>query len=365
MENIKLFYPNIYKKEWLKALDKVFDTRWIGQGPLVDEFETKFGDKFNYDYCLAVNSGSAALNLAYDLIGIGKKDEVLSSVLTCTATNLPLVHRGAKIKFLDVNYKLLANYEDIAKKITRKTKAIVVVNLGGLQVDERIFKLAKEKKIPVVVDACQSLGISEKYGDYICYSFQAIKHFTTGDGGMLVIRDKDEYQKAKKLRWFGIDREAKKRANWNCAVNHQVAMEIEELGYKYHMNDISAAIGLVGLKHSDEILKHREKLCNAYIKGLPQLKVVCGGAYWLVALLTDKRDAILDYLQARGIECDLVQLRNDIFKVFGGKKQDLPNMNRLENEYLYLPLTPIMTLKDVNHIVRSIIECLEQLSSLE
>lgn len=334
MNMIPLFYPQIYKEEWLAELSQVFDTRWIGQGPLVDEFEKQFGRKFGYDYCLALNSGSAALELAYDLIGIGFCDEVITTVFTCTATNIPLVRRGAKIVFADINDQLLIDYHDVKKKITPRTRAIVTVTLGGLPVDERLFGLG----VPVIIDAAQSLGVSEKQGDYVAYSFQAIKHFTTGDGGMLVVRNQKDYDRAKKLRWFGIDREAKRQADWKCVVNHQMAMEIEEPGYKFHMNDMAAAMGLVGLRHSDEILKQRRDVCNAYIASGLGIDWVCGGSYWLFAVLTENRDDLADWLRNNGVESDPVQLRNDIFQVFGGQRQNLPNMNRLENQYLYLPL---------------------------
>ena len=127
MNKISLFWPALYKDEWLKELGKVFDTRWIGQGPLVDKFEKQFGNKFGFDYCLSVNSGTAALDLAYHLIGIKKGDEVLTPVFTCTATNIPLLKREAKLNFLDINDKLVVDVADIKKKISKKTKALVVV----------------------------------------------------------------------------------------------------------------------------------------------------------------------------------------------------------------------------------------------
>lgn len=348
---ISLFWPQQFKKEWLKALSDVFDSRWLGQGPQVVKFEEAFGDKFGYRYCLGVNSGSAALELAYHLIGIGYGDEVLTVVLTCTATNIPLLRKRAKIQFLDISDNLTVDFEDLKRKISQKTKAIVVVNLGGIQVDKRIFPLAKKNGIPVVIDACQSLGITETFGDYICYSFQAIKHFTTGDGGMLVLRNKKDYQRAKKLRWFGINRDAKRKAGWRALVNHKTAMEIEEAGYKYHMNDIAATLGMVGLKYSDEILEHRRAICHAYDKRLPShYKKIYGGSYWQFGILAKNRNNLIKYLRNNHIECDLVHLRNDIFKIFGGKRQDLPNMNRFESQYLYLPLNSKVTIEDVEYI---------------
>lgn len=351
---INLFYPTIFRDEWLTELGKIFNTRWIGQGPVVDKFEKEFGDKFGYNHCLSLNSGTATLELAYHLIGISGGDEVLVPVFTCTATNIPLLRRGAKLVFTDINRELVTDYEDVVKKITKKTKAIVVVNLGGIQNDEKIFDLARRCGIPVVVDAAQSVGIGNERGNYVCYSFQAIKHFTTGDGGMLVIKDEEQYYRAKKLRWFGIDREAKKRADWKTMVNHQMAMDIEEAGYKYHMNDIAATLGLVGLKHSDEILEYRRKLCRVYFEGLSDFELVYGGACWLIAILVEGRDDLMDYLFRNGVESDLIQIRNDVFRVFGGKRRRLPTMNELEGKYLYLPIHPNVTVEDVSYITREI-----------
>ena len=355
MEHISLFHPNVYKEEWLEELSKVFSGRWIGQGPLVDEFERQFGEKFGYKYCVAVNSGTSALELAYHLLHIDKHDEVLTSVFTCTATNIPLVRRKARIVFCDVNDRLTIDYDDVKQKIDFETDALVVVTVGGLPIDDRIFALAKEYGVPVVIDAAQSLGVPEQNGDFICYSFQAIKHFTTGDGGMLVCRSEEDYQSAKKLRWFGIDREAKKRANWQWLNNHKMSMDIEEAGYKYHMNDVAAAMGIVGLRHSDKALEYRKTLSYAYVEGLTE-KVIFGGSCWLFCILTDNRDEVMRYLRDRGIECDLIQLRNDIFKVFGGRVR-LPNMDRFESKYLYLPLHQNLTIENVRYIAEVLNQC--------
>ena len=219
MKTINLFHPYYNGKKIQKAMKSMFpgnrSNRWLGQGPKVDEFEKKFGEKFNYKYCLALNSGSAALELAYHLIGLKEGDEVIYPVLTCTATGIPLLRRGVKIIFADINEdNWTIDVEDIKRKITKKTKAIVAVTLGGLPINPEVAKIARKYKIPLVIDACQSLGVSEKFGDYICYSLQAIKHFTTGDGGFLVVRNKKLYKRAKKLRWFGIDREKRVRNNF-------------------------------------------------------------------------------------------------------------------------------------------------------
>lgn len=351
---IDLFWPSHDKAKILKALSKVLSTRWIGQGQKVDEFEKKFGLKFGFKYCVAANSGTSALELAYHLLDIQEGDEILVPVLTCLATNIPLLRRKAKIVFVDIEKDTLnADPDDMAKKITKKTKAIVVTKLGGVPINPKVFTIARSKKIPVVIDGCQALGVPEKNGDYVVYSFQAIKHFHTGDGGMLILRNKKEYKHAKLLRWFGIDRQKKVKLNWKTYKRRRMTMETKEAGYKFHMNDIAAAMGLVGLEESDKLLTIRKKTANFYRENI-KLPSICGGSRWLFAILTEKRDALAKYLFERNIDTNLVHIRNDISSLFGGKRQNLPNMNYIESRYLYLPLHAKMTLKDAKLVFNAV-----------
>jgi len=365
---VPLFWPAIYKEEWLKELSSLFNGRFIGQGPKVDEFEKEFGEKFGYEYCISTNSGSAALELAYHLADINNGDKVITTVLTCSATNIPLVRRGANIIFTDVSKQTLTmNAADFNKRINRGIKAVVTVNLGGITCNPNIYTVAKDCNVPVIVDACQSLGIKERYGDYIAYSFQAIKHFSTGDGGILILRNKEDYERAKKLRWFGIDREKKISNDWKCySSNREICMDMDEAGYKFHMNDVAATVGLVGLKHSDEILQHRKDIASIYTKGLlayPEIyDCICGGSYWTFVITIDNRDDLITKLKDFGIESDPAHLRNDIFTVFGGKRNNLPNMDWIESRYTCLPIHTHMTIKDAKYIVESIGKILNEKS---
>ena len=212
-----LFYPYIPKKS-IKILENRLSTRWIGQGPMVDKFEKKFSKIFlNGKECVSTGSGTDALHLAYILAGIKKNDEVIAPVFTCTATNIPLLYIGAKIKFVDVDPNTMnICINDLKKKITKKTKAIICVHYGGIPCDmDEIQKIAKKYNVKVIEDAAQALGGKYKnqnigtISDFTIFSFQAIKHITTGDGGMLCIKDKKLVEKAKRIRWFGIDRKKK------------------------------------------------------------------------------------------------------------------------------------------------------------
>lgn len=360
---IDMFFPHYNGKRIQEEIKKIFpedsSNQWIGQGDLVDKFEKKVADKFGFNYCLFVNSGTSALWLAYDLVGIGEGDEVISPVLTCTATQIPLLHKKAKIIFADIKKSnLTINPEDVEKKITKKTKAIIAVTLGGMPIDEKIFSLGKKYKIPVIVDSAQSFGYDR--GDYIAYSFQAIKQITTCDGGMLVIRKKEDYKRAKLLRWFGIDRDKKAKKGWQAWKRRAMTFDIEELGYKFQPTNLDAILGLVGLEDFDKTQSYRKKLVKLYKDGLKDLNSVeflddKNSSHWLFGVLIkkSKRDFLADYLDKVGIGANLVHLRNDIFKIFG-KKQALPNMDEIEPRYLYLPLHTHLTEKDVFVICQAV-----------
>lgn len=348
---IPLFYPYIPKKEILKEISDTLDGRWIGEGPKTKLFEKKFGKKMGYKYPLFVNSGTSALELAYHLIGLKPGDEVIVPVLNCTAGQMGLLRRGVKIVFADVDENLNIDPDDVAEKITKNTKAIVGVHLGGIHFNTRLYKVAGD--IPLIVDSAQYHAKTK--GDYICYSFQAIKHITTCDGGMLILSNKEEYKRAKKLRWFGIDRDLKQKHNYQAWERREMTFDIEEAGYKMQPTDIDACFGLAALPHLDKVIAYRKRLANLYFKHLTdEIDVVAGGTYWLMGILVDRRDELATYLTEHGIENNLIHLRNDIFKVLGPRRSNCPTMDFLEPRYIYLPLNTKVTPKDVIKVCKAI-----------
>lgn len=355
-KNFPLFYPYIPKQKILKEIAHTLSGRYLGQGPKVEQFEKEFGKKFHYKYPIFLNSGTAALELAYHLLDIGPGDEVIVPVLDATCGQTGLVRRGAKIVFCDIERGTLnLDPADLEKKISKKTKAIVTVNLGGIAVNEKVYKIAKSKSIPVIVDLAQDMRPCA-FGDYLVYSFQAIKHITTADGGMLVLRNQADYKRAKKLRWFGIDREIKRRNTWE---KREMTFDIEEAGYKFQPTDIDACMGLAALPDLNYVLSYRAKLAKAYAQPLskiPEIKIVSGGSNWLFCVFAENRDQLAEYLNKFGIETNLIHLRNDLYKIFGGKRLKLPNMDFVEKRYLCLPINPKITVNDVKFISTKIQE---------
>ena len=367
MTPIPLFYPHVSAK-MRKAVNETLKTRWIGQGPKVDEFEKEVSERFGNKTPIlpvAVNSATSALELAYELVGLKAGDEVISTPYTCTATNIPLLRRGVKIVFADIRKNSMnIDGEDILRKVTKKTKAIVVVNMGGIR--SWAYEDIREEigNIPVITDSSQAFGFTN--GDYVIYSFQAIKNITTGDGGMLLCPNEETYKKAKLLRWFGIDREKKKKMGWQAYKNREMTFDIEYPGYKYQMNDIAASMGIAALSEYDDILEKRRKLTELYrflLEDVVDLSFVESetvpmsteeNTFWLFTVLVEKRDKFAKKMKDHGIEVNMVHIRNDLYKIFGGKRQELPVMNELEDKYICLPLHMKLTMEKVAYISKII-----------
>jgi perosamine synthetase len=358
-EGIVLFHPNIPKNS-IQEVSTVLNTRWIGQGPKVEAFEKRFEEKFtNPCQCVAVGSGTDALHLAYILADIQAGDEVISPVFTCTATNIPLLYMGVKIIFADVDENLNIDIAHVKKLITPRTKAIVCVHYGGLPCEmDELWELGRKHNIKIIEDAAHAVGAKYKakiigsQSDFTMFSFQAIKHITTGDGGMLVIKDPQLYEKAKRLRWFGIDRSSKQKGIWEN--------DITEVGYKYQMTDLGASIGLAALDEFDEHLAHRQKLYHLYkdlLENIEGIRVIGKEftdrehAAWLLTAEVDRREALMLHLRKHKIESSQVHYRNDRYSIFGGRTiGKFPKMDAIEDRYLVLPLHGKVKEEDIFYI---------------
>ena len=362
-EGVFLFYPNV-PEEAIAEVTKVLHTRWIGQGPRVAEFEKDFTAKFGGEgQSLAVGSGTDALHLAYILAGLQPGDEVITPVFTCTATTIPFLYMGVKFRFADVDPETLnISIPHVRELISDKTRAIVCVHYGGLPCDmNELLAIAAEYNIPVIEDAAHALGATYNgkpigsISDFTMFSFQAIKHITTGDGGMLVVRDKNIVPKGERVRWFGIDRSNKQKGTWEN--------DIWEVGYKYQMTDIAAAMGLAGLKLFDKTLAYRQKLFGIYkreLQNVPGLKLI-GTDYtdrthaaWLCTAIVENRIGFMNYLRENKIESGQIHYRNDRYSVLGGRREDLPMMDAVEDKYIVLPLNNHLSEKQIEYVCDTI-----------
>ena len=322
----------------IKEVKRVLYSGQLAEGQEVKDFERELEHKLGKKNIVALNSGSSALELAYELAGLKKGDEVITPVLTCTATNIPLVRRGIKIIFTDIDKDLNINIEDVKKKITKKTKAIVFVHFGGNSRGlSELLTICKNKQIKLIEDSAQSIT-STYWGkaDFTCVSFQAIKTITSGDGGFLACKSKKDYLKAKKLRWFGYDRELKQKKG---------DIDLDLAGYKYHMNNITASIGRANLKHLDKLMTHQNKLAKIY-------KSYGLFAYtWLAGGFTNDYKGLKKEMARNDIEIGQHHYRNDKYTLFGGR-QKLKTMDSLEDRYFFIPFHYGVSIKQAHKICK-------------
>ena len=358
---------------------------FITQGAKVEEFEKQVQEKLNNPYILSLNSATSGLTLALRLLqnanievgwpGINKDtDVVLTTPLTCTATNWPILANGMKLQWVDVDKKTCCmSLEDLETKITKNTKVIYVVHWGGTPLDlDRLDEILERKRIdigfrPLVVEDCAH-SFMTKYNDKylgshnnICvYSLQAIKHLTTGDGGLITLPNKDLFERAKLLRWYGIDRDQRNYSRKDFRLENDVV----EWGYKFHMNDLNATIGLCNLQHIDELImkhKHNAYRYNAELTQLRKVKLLeasskSDGAYWLYTLIVDDANTFIDFMKNKGITASQVHKRNDVHTCVSEFVCSLPNLNDIENYYVCIPVGWWVTDEQITFIIENIKE---------
>ncbi len=371
MKKIPLFKPYMDKNE-VAAVKKTILSGWITLGPQVDEFEKKFAKYVGVKYAIAVNSATSALHLALIVSNVDKGDEVITTPITFASTAEVVLYVGARPVFADVDARTLnIDPKSIEKKITKKTKAIIVVHYGGQPCDmDAINRIARKHKLVVIEDAAHAAGSSYKGkkigGDrnIACFSFHAVKNLATGDGGMITTNDAATDKRLRALRWMGIDKSTKDR---ETAGGYLWDYTIKEGGYKYHMNDIAAAIGLVQLRKLDGANKKRRVIASVYDQALKTftllqpLRQLPGGETSrhnycvLLAPGTDREDLIA-YLSACGISTGVHYKPLYLHPRYApyGSHKDTPIVQRLWPRILLLPCHPAMTAADARRVAAAL-----------
>jgi dTDP-4-amino-4,6-dideoxygalactose transaminase len=379
-KNISLFKV-FMSPDVIEPVSKVLMSGFITQGPVVEEFEKKLSDYIGNQYILTLNSATSGLTLALRLLidktdiwpGFDKENDfVLSPALTCFATNSAILTNNCKIKWIDTdNNTANVSIDDIRNKLSYNTKAVYVVHWGGYPVDlDKLKELQEEHFIKygyrfmIIEDCAHAFGSEykdKKLGNHsnICvFSFQAIKHLTTGDGGMIILPNIELYERAKLLRWFGIDRE---KRNYN-RTDFRMENDILESGYKFHMNDINATIGLYNLPHMDELLmKNRcnyqylyDNLQNIDNISLFENNTDRKSAYWLFTMKVKNKNEFIEHMKKYGIMTSQVHNRNDINSCVQQFKEELPNIDLLEKELICIPVGWWLEKDDLDYMIEKI-----------
>lgn len=341
-----------------QKIEEVFRTGFITEGEKSDQFEKEFGNYVDNPNCALVNSCTSALTLATHMCDIKEGDEIISTPMTCMATNSPIHNAKAKIVWADVDPSTgNISPQSVLSKITSKTKAIVGVHWAGQPFNiNEINSIAKEYNLKVIEDAAHALGakydnqLIGSHSDYVCFSFQAIKHLTTADGGAILSKNLEDDKRIKKLRWFGLDRKFD-GSKWE--------QDIPECGYKFHMNNLNATIGLEQLSYIDNIVNshksngtfYDKNICNKKVQKLQRLKN-SESAHWIYSILVDDILKFQSYMKNAGIGCDRVHVRNDKYSVFKAYDTDLlPGCDEFCNRMVNIPVGWWLSEKDRNYIV--------------
>ena len=353
---------------------KVLNSGYIGQGEKVEQFESKLQDFFMKDYIVTLNSGTSGLHLALDLLkkssgkwpGLEDGDEVLATSLTCTASNFPILANNLNIKWVDVDPTTLnMDLDDLSRKISPKTKAIMLVHWGGYPNDLDRIKEIQNKcfelygfKPAVIEDGAHSFGSKYKgkhignHGNMTMYSLQAIKHITAIDGGLLLLPHQELYDRAKLLRWYGIDRNSN-RKDFRCEA------DIQEWGFKFHMNDVCATVGMENLKHADEIVSRHQsnaKFYDEHLQDIPGLTTLTRhegheSAFWIYSMLVENRDGFYKHMKDCGIVVSQVHERNDKHTCVEDYKSSLPTLDKIIGKVVSIPVGWWVTDEDRQYIV--------------
>jgi perosamine synthetase len=359
------FFNTFIDPSAISKVTEVLNSTYLSEGKLVKEFEDKLAQMLGIVNPIAVNSGTTALHLALVLAGVEEGDEVILPAQTFVATGLVILQQKAIPIFADVNYQDgNISVEDIRRKITKKTKAIIAVHWAGYPCDmDEICKIANEHKLKVIEDAAHALGAEYKgrsigsISDFTCFSFQAIKHLTTGDGGLLSCKSVENYQDAIKMRWFGID-----RVNSAPSILGERIYNLDKLGFKYHLNDYEAALGLANLFGFKQRLQHLQDISEIYENGLRNTSEITlferkndrKSSNWLFGFHINDRIAFIEYLKNLGIPSSVVHQRIDKYKVFGSETKGLTNQERFDTSQIHIPIHNAITVKEANFIVDSI-----------
>jgi perosamine synthetase len=340
--------------EALKLIEPTLYSGYVGEGPKVKEFEQAFGKFIGNPNVAMVNSGTSALTLALRLAGVGPGDRVVTTPITCLATNMAISSLGAIPVWADVLPDGTIDKEDVLRKV-RGCKAIMCVDVGGIPCEyQELRAIAENHCVFLISDACQALESTYKWdpvgsqAHMTCFSFQAIKYLTTVDGGAIAFSCEDDLiQDARLMRWFGLDREK--------SLAFRAEQDPPFWGYKMHMSDVTACIGLANLPHVQKLVFRTR--CHA--AQYEDAKIPCVSFdgnrysnYWLYPILVENQKDFISYMAQFGIECSPVHCRNDAKSIYRGQADpNLPGVSFYDSHIVCIPVGWWLSQEDVHEVI--------------
>lgn len=382
MKNIQLFKPKYRKEEIIQEISECLDLGWTGLGFKTNRFEEEFKKYADVPYSHYVASNTAGLQISIKILKDTNKwkdgDEIITTPLTFVSSNHSIVYNNLKPIFADVDDSLCLDLESIKSKITRKTRAILFVGIGGnIGQYFEILNFCRENNLKMILDAAHMAGTKvdrvfnglasrkQQVGwdaDVTVYSFQAVKNLPTADSGMICFQNPDYDALARKLSWLGIDKDTFKRTNEKG--NYKWDYDVIDFGFKAHSNSIMASMGMVGLKYLDEDNKKRREICEIYDKAFknnPKIKIVkhnplCESSRHLYQIQVKNRDEVLGYLNNNGIFPGVHYKDNTQYDIYSYGFGTCPNAHRASSELISLPLHLFLTEEDIKYVIEKVNE---------
>ena len=364
-------------EEDIQAVVDVLRSDYLTTGPKVTEFEQKVADYVGAKYAVAVSNGTAALHIACLAAGIGQGDEVITTPITFAASSNCVLYCGGTPVFADIDadtYNI--SPEEIERKITDKTKAVIPVHYTGQPCDmDAITKIARKHNLLVIEDAAHALGASYKekkigsISDMTCFSFHPVKPITTGEGGMVVTNDEELYKKLVLFRSHGITRDGEmmteNQGNWYY--------QQLELGYNYRITDISCALGISQMNKLDGFLEKRREIANRYDKVFRDVagikipkQIADGNSGWhlyMIQVMNKSRKEVFDQLRAVGIGVNVHYIpvyQHPYYQNHGYSGCCLPNAESFYERAISLPIHPALTAEQQQYVIDKVLEVVEE-----
>ena len=369
MDRIPVFSPSI-DNDTKEHLDNALDVGWLGMGASTKEFEDRISEflKLKNRFVVTTNTGTSALHIALRAANVGPGDEVITPSFNYVADHQAIKMTGADVVMCDIEEDNLGmDCEKAEKLITNKTKAIVPLHFAGIPCNQKkIYKMAKKYNLRVIEDAMHAFGTTidgkkiGSYGDITCFSFDPVKIITSIDGGCVVVNTKKESQILQKLRLLGVDKDTTERYKNKRSWDYDVVSE----GYRYHLTNIMARIGISQIKKIKTFISNRQKICQEYnqaFKKIKQIKIPqsdftnVSPFIYSLRILNGQRDDLIKHLDTLGIDVGIHFIPVHKHKYFSNSKfGNMDITDKVVKEALTLPLHSNMKNTDIQRVVKGI-----------
>ena len=375
-ENFLVFGAPAIEDDEIQEVVASMKSGWLGTGPKVARFEADFAKYKGAKNSVAVNSCTAALHLSMLAAGLVPGDEVITTPMTFCATVNAIIHAGAIPVLADIDPTTMnIDPNEVEKKITSKTRAILPVHFAGRSCDmDALCDIAKKHNLKIVEDCAHAIETEYKgrkagtFGDFGCFSFYVTKNVVTGEGGMVVAKNEEDIARIKMLALHGMTKDAWKRFSDEGYKHYYVA----ECGFKYNMMDLQAAIGIHQLKRVEANWKRRQQIWDMYNEAFANLPLTIPAsvepdtrhAYHLYTMLIDKkktgisRDDFLNAMTAHniGVGVHYLSISEHPYyqKTFGWKPEDYSNSMRIGRQTVSLPLSAKLTNEDIGDVIKAV-----------